>query len=497
MPNRSNGSGSGNGAQPAESPSLLRPLTIKQIHPLDLDPSQLERRLYTTRRRRHLLDAGSVLCITAGMAMLIPYNLVLPGLAGIGRPVMVMGLVMAGWWFVARLHPRLVIQAPQPLRWAAAAFLAALLASYAAGFLRGLPAIEANAADRSMIMYVVVIGVALACADGLPNRGRLDDLLRVLIGLGTVMALIGHLQFVLGINLVEYIRLPGLVDHQETVGYRERGEGFFQVASTAAHYIEFSTVMALLVPIGIHLWRFGRTPLSRQLAAVCTLLIAAAIPVTLSRTGFVGMAVAGLVLAFFWSWRVRFNAAVLVCGMTAALMLVVPGLLGTLQYMFLEAADDPSVQGRTEDYDPAMAYVRERPWFGRGVGTFIPTLYRFIDNDWLIHLITIGWVGTIAYAVWHLTAISLAWAAYRRTSRAEDRHLCACLIAIQFSAMVMAFFFDAMAFTTHTTVLALLTGASGAMWRFTHPSRQVRSAASRLTTTRTPRLADARGVGQS
>ena len=43
--------------------------------------------------------------------------------------------------------------------------------------------------------------------------------------------------------------------------------------------------------------------------------------------------------------------------------------------------------------------------------------------------------------------------------------------------MLVAGTFDSMAFTTHTILLALLTGAAGAMWRFTHPARQVRSAA--------------------
>ena len=54
------------------------------------------------------------------------------------------------------------------------------------------------------------------------------------------------------------------------------------------------------------------------------------------------------------------------------------------------------------------------------------------------------------------------------------------LIAAQLVAVTTAFFFDAMAFSTHFIVLAILTGATGAMWRFTHPNRMVRSAAPRL-----------------
>ncbi|HEY8472293.1 MAG TPA: O-antigen ligase family protein [Natronosporangium sp.] len=454
--------------------------TVAQVHPLDLDPSLVEQRTYTTRRRRHLLDAGAVLCLTAASGILISSPQVLPGLAGIGRPVTVIGLLVTAGWAVAKLHPRLAVRGPQPLRWAAAIYLGAMLCSYASGFIRGLPPIEANAADRTMILCIVYVGVALMAADGLANRTRLDELLWVLVALGTVMALIGHIQFVLSIDLVAYLQLPGLVDHQEAVGTRGRGAGFFQVASTAAHYIEFSTVMALLLPFAIHIARFGRTSTVRQLAIAAAMVIAAAVPVTLSRTGFVGLAVGLLVMGLFWDMRTRFNVAVFAAGLTAALIVVRPGLLGTLRALFASAGDDPSVQGRTEDYGPAFAYVAEHPWFGRGVGTFIPTLYRFIDNDWLVHLITVGYVGTAAYAGWHITAIALSIAAFRRSERAEDKHLCACLIAAQITAMVVAFFFDALAFTTHTTVLAILTGAAGAMWRFTHPSRQVRSSSPRL-----------------
>lgn len=454
--------------------------TVEQVHPLDLDPSLLERRTYTTRRRRHLLDAGAVLFLTASAGILISSPQVLPGLASIGRPVTVLGLMVTAGWAVAKLHPRLVVRGPQPLRWAAAIYLAAMLCSYASGFIRGLPPVEANAADRTMIIAIVYVGVALMCADGLANRNRLDELLWGLVGLGTIMALIGHIQFALSVDLVAYLQLPGLVDHQEAIESRARGDSFFQVASTAAHYIEFSTVMALLVPFAIHIARFGRSPLAKQTATICAVLIAAAVPVTLSRTGFAGLAVGMLVMGFFWDMRTRFNIGVFAVGLTAVLMVVRPGLLGTLRSLFTSASSDPSVQGRTEDYGPAFAYVAEHPWFGRGIGTFIPTLYRFIDNDWLVHLITVGYVGTAAYAAWHLTAISLAWAALRRSERPEDRHLCVCLIAAQLTAIVVAFFFDALAFSTHTTVLAILTGAAGAMWRFTHPSRQVRSSSPRL-----------------
>lgn len=449
------------------------------MHPFDLDPLLVERRTYASRRRRHLLDTGSLLSATLALAMLLPADLVVPqATVGIGRPALILGLGLATGWLVAKFHPRLAVRGPQPLRWVAGIYLAAMLLSYAAGQVRGLTVLELGGADRTLIATVIFLGVALACADGLPNRTRLDDVLRGGVGFGATMGLLGLIQFMFRFDVVALIRIPGLASHRdEALGFRARGQAdLVQVASTAAHYIEFSMVMALALPFAIHLARFAPTPLARQFAAAAAVVMAMVIPITLSRTGILALFAGVMVMAISWSWRTRFNVAVLGLGLIAVLMVVRPGLLGTVRSLFTNLDNDPSVEGRTEDYEAVGAYIAERPWLGRGVGTFIPTVYRFLDNEWLGHLVTTGIVGTAALAAIHVTAISLAATAYRRAAHEVDRHLCACLIAVQVMALLAAGTFDAMSFTTHTTLLAVLTGAAGAMWRFTHPARRVRSA---------------------
>ena len=73
-----------------------------------------------------------------------------------------------------------------------------------------------------------------------------------------------------------------------------------------------------------------------------------------------------------------------------------PGLLGTLRSLFLHASSDPSVKGRTNDYTVVFQYVGERPWFGRGPGTFLPGRYILLDNQFLGALVATGVVGVIA-----------------------------------------------------------------------------------------------------
>jgi O-antigen ligase len=121
-----------------------------------------------------------------------------------------------------------------------------------------------------------------------------------------------------------------------------------------------------------------------------------------------------------------------------------------------------------------MAYFHDRPWLGRGQGTFIPDLYLIVDNQWLQQLVGGGLIGVGALIVLHVMAIAVAVLALRRSTTAEDRHLCWCIISIQPTSMLVHSTFDTFGFSSFVTLLAVTTGMAGAMWRLTHPNRQVR-----------------------
>lgn len=444
------------------------------VYEADFDPSQIHERTYASRGRRYLLDVTALVNLLIITLFLIPAEFVIPRLTAVGRPALVIGLVLAGLWVMSRLHPELVMRGPQPLRWALGMWLVALLASYAAGQFRGLTVLEANGADRALIYAIIFIGAALACADGCPNRRRLDDVLRVLVWSAAAVAVIGILQSILEFEVVDYITIPGLELHTESATLEDR-RGFSRIASTTAHYIEFSALMALVLPFAIHLAWFGRTPLVRQLAVVSGVIIAAAIPLSVSRTGLLGLLVVAVVMLPAWTWRVRLNLVVAMLGLIAVAMLARPRLLGTLRGLFMNWDRDESIQGRTERYPIVFAYFTERPWLGRGTGTLIPELYLILDNQWLAELVQTGIIGVTAMLALQGTAIWLAMRVRRHTTDPADRHLAQCLIAVQVLAVVCAGTFDMFAFTTFTTAFAIATGLSGALWRLSHPARQIRT----------------------
>ncbi|BBH68030.1 O-antigen polymerase [Actinoplanes sp. OR16] len=453
-------------------------------HPSDFEPSLVHAGTYATRRQWKI-DVASMVCIMIGFLYLIPGTLIVPNMSFAGRPALLICFALFCWWALTRLNHRLAMSGPQPMRWAAFVYLLGTMASYLAGMLRGLPGLEANAQNFAMLQILQFIGITLIVADGIPNWARLKGVLRVFLWCAGYMAAIGIIQSTAQINLAEYLIPPGLEVKGSIIGFSERGSDFYRVASTAAHYIEFSALMAIAVPFGIHFTRFAERKWHRYTAGFCTVLCAAALPMSISRTGVVALGAVMLIMLIPWGWRMRYNMMLLAVGMMGGLAAVRPGLLGTVTYMFTGADEDPSISGRTDDYELVGHWFSQRPWLGRGPNTLVPELYQglVLDNQWLYTLVTQGIVGVAVFAGMHLTAIVLAVIAWRRSERPEDRHLCAALVSAQVVSMLVAATVDSLWFTSFAITVFLLMGACGTVWRLTHPTATVR-------TSRVPVLSD-------
>jgi O-antigen ligase len=422
------------------------------------------------------------------LLMLIPAKLIVPNMTDLGRPALIMAVLMSFWWVLVRFNPRLTMVGPQPLRWACLLYLVSLTVSYAVGSIRGLTTMESNSADRALLYAAAFVGVILVVADGLPNWDRLELVFKVFVWCAAFMGVVGLLQFVLWSDVTVYLMVPGLEPKGFVPGFEMRGAGI-RVASTTMHYIEFSSVMAMALPFAIHFARFARERKARQKFFVLAVLIAASIPTTVSRTGFVAVGLVFLVMVPVWSWRMRYNMAAMAAGLLAALMIVKPGLIGTVTGLFSGASKDPSVTARTDRYDMVYSYFVQRPWFGRGTGTWVSPQYQYLDNQWFAQALSTGICGVAALALLHITAMVISLLALRRASRVEDRHLCAALLSTQLVGIAVGFTFDSFSFTTFVTVLSLVIGGCGAVWRFTHPRRTIRTSATRWFTA--DRAADA------
>lgn len=393
----------------------------------------------------------------------VPSVLVFQPLGANATPAALLGAGLMLWWVSARLlgpHP-----APSPVRpvhWALAFFAVSILLSYWHGNFRAPSPLELRSADRSLILLIGWAGIALAVADGIAARRNLDRLLRLVVIAAAFMSVVGMFQFFIGFDLASHVRFPGLTAKGD-IGLIQQRSIFRRVTGTTSHPLEFGVVLATVLPLAIHF--VVASPRRRRLHILCLVLIAAAIPMSLSRSATVGTLAAGMVLFAGWSRSQRRRALVIVPMFAVVLRLLVPGLLGTIKSLFLNWAVDPSISGRTDDYAQVGKYFAESPILGRGFGTFVPEIYPLLDNQYLGHLMETGVVGLTALLALFVVGFFCGRGARLRSEDEETRHLGQALAAALAVPAVTFATFDGFGFSMVTTLTFLLLGASACLWR--------------------------------
>ncbi len=255
-------------------------------------------------RRPH---AGTLLAIWVVLLVAIPSALVVGPLGSAGSPAQLVGLVAGGWWLAYQVQrSRARLTPSEPTRTAMAVFAAAMIASYVAATSRPIEGIELSAADRGLLVILSLWGVTLLTTDGLVSRANLDSLLRLLVWLTAAAAAVGCLQFFTGATIVDRIDIPGLSANKDIIGSLDRN-GFARVLGTSMHPIEFGMLLATVLPIALH-YAARDTDRSRWKRYTPVVLICAALPLTMSRSAVLGVAVLLIVLFPTWSKRQRLLA---------------------------------------------------------------------------------------------------------------------------------------------------------------------------------------------
>jgi O-antigen ligase len=145
--------------------------------------------------------------------------------------------------------------------------------------------------------------------------------------------------------------------------------------------------------------------------------------------------------------------------------LAVPGLLGTLRALFRDAGADPSVNSRKTDFAFISEFVEQRPIFGRGFGTFLPTRYDFLDNQYYLTLVEGGYVGLVMYIALLLGGMAVAQVIRRRAEHEHDRSLAQALTASLAVVAATSMAFDLLSFPSARSMLFVTLGCVGALWR--------------------------------
>lgn len=420
-------------------------------------------------------DAVSALTCYVVLLMLIPSSLVLGSFGEAGAPAALFAVAVFIWYLLTQLHPDpLADRGRQPMRTAVAVFSCSILAAYVAANRYALPAPQANAAEAGLISLAGWAGVLLLAADAIDGPDRLATLLRRVVAAATAMSVLGVVQFITGMQLVQYIVIPGLAVHAQSIGLLGR-DGLTRATSTTAQPLELAAVLAMILPLAIH---FARTAarghrLRRWLQVA---LLVAGMAATVSRSAMLGLAVAAVVLLPTWRRRERRRLYLTVAAGLLLTWLLKPDVLTSFAHAFGHLGHGTSSTSRIKAFYAAVPYIVQHPWFGRGFQTFFPQTYFYVDNQYLTSLIETGAVGAAALIALFVTG----WVVARQArggamASAQSRGLAQSLAASVATAAVSFATFDALSFSIAAGVCFLLLGCVGAAWRMARPARQRRA----------------------
>ncbi len=395
----------------------------------------------------------------------IPSGWVLPSFGDVGTPANIFALVALIWyaasWLAGRVRPAPGTGAVRVAMWV---FGASILLAYLAlaSSDRQAAALEIQAADRGLIGFAAWIGVVVIASAGIRDLADLQLLLRRAVVYGSFVGALGIVEFFTSSNLLARVHIPGLRASSLVSSLMTRG-AYIRPSSNTSQPLELAAVLALLLPFALQqaLDPAREGWARRWVPVIC---IGGAMPLTVSRTSIIGLAVVLMLLIPTWPSHRRWPAlGVIVCGI-GLLKLAVPGLVSTtfgLFASFLGNSDD-STQARTADYAGVAQYIEQRPWFGRGYGTFIPSLYRYTDNMYLLAIVEIGVVGVLAILGLYLTGWRCARLGRRLTDDPVRRELGQCFAAAMAASLILSATFDSLGFPMFAGLLFLLIGLSGA-----------------------------------
>jgi hypothetical protein len=403
-------------------------------------------------------DGSRLLAVYLVLLIFLPSNQVIGALGAAGSPATIFGVVLFARWLVARA------QRTTPVGWtllsaAFALFAVAIVASELAGNLRPLTGIEVNSLDRGLIRLMSWAGVFLVAMDGLPTRQAFRRVTEMAAAGGVFIAVLGLIEATTGFRAAQYIKVPGLSRLNEyTLGGPALRNGLARVFATTIHPIEYSTVLVLLIALTAPLALREQADVRSRRWFVALVIMGMAFPVAVARSGFLAAAALGIVVIPRLPPRSRRRVLLTLPVGLAVVHFAFPSLLGTILGLFQWTGAE---KARTDDYPVVETLFWDRPLLGRGFGTFIPSLYRTLDNQYLLTLVDAGLVGLGTYIFLHVAAIRTAQRTRRAAASADDRLTCQCLIGAAAASLASSITFDSLSFPMFAGLFFLSLGLSG------------------------------------
>lgn len=281
-----------------------------------------------------------------------------------------------------------------------------LLYLAAAAFLFLVRSPQINVAVEGVRVYVEYLLWYFVAANLLLNKRQARALVNWLVALGTLVAVHGIYQYVVGVEI------PST--------WLDAAEGSVRtrVFSIVGSPNVLGSFMALLIPVTASQFLSARSMMQKFIYTLCLASMALTLVFTFSRGAWLAMAGALVVYGLIYNWR----ALLILAAAALAAPKLVPGIATRISYMLSPAYLMSSARaGRLARWDMAVDKIKYHPLVGEGFGRFggavadryIPSSI-YVDNFYLKTAAESGIIG-LAALVWLLASgLRCALNSYRR-----------------------------------------------------------------------------------
>lgn len=289
-----------------------------------------------------------------------------------------------------------------------------------AGFLFLVRSPQISIAIEGLRVYVEYIFWFFVASNLLLNKDQARALVNWLVALGTLVALHGVYQYIIGVQIP-----TTWLDSTETVRTR--------VFSIVGSPNVLGSFLVLLIPITISQLLSARGRAQKYLYTLCLAPMVLSLIFTFSRGAWLAMAGALIIYGLIYNWRILLALAV--AAYTAPKL--IPGIASRIGYMLSPAYLLSSARaGRVARWNMAINKVNNNPLTGEGFGRFggavaarhIPSS-NYVDNFYLKTAAESGLIGIAALAWLLLSGVRCALNTYRRLTDPYLKGLAGGLIA--------------------------------------------------------------------
>lgn len=413
------------------------------------------------------LETAGVLSAYAVVLILVPSRFTIGSYAISAG--MIVALVAGLVWFAGMVGGSTTSLLSEPAGRGTLAFLVTMFVAYTVTMTQPNPVSAVGSADRRMAATMCFAFAGFLALDGLRSRRALRRVVTAIVYAATVMATIGILQYLTPINLAPSLRPPGFAAGGRIGFVFERG-GFTRIAGTTRHPIEFGITCAMVLPLALHLSANAVGRRSRIAAKVCVLVLAIALPMSLSRAAVLGV-IAGVAIVFTgWSGRRQINMLGIVgVGLWLGTLLLAD-LGNAISELFTGDLAANSDAAREEAAGTAFELFTESPIVGQGLGALQGII---VDNQYSLTLAEAGVVGLVGAGLLVFGGIGSARAARRVSDDVALRDLGRAFIAVLITAMVASTGLATLVFPTVAGLIILVVGLCGALHRVVLDERPV------------------------